>query len=120
MRTSVTVPTTARHSSKPLTPRQRPQRIASPLLATWISLLSLANATVSMNSEAVAAWPKVYRVFDLHLEGVVAIQLIKPDLRNDPELDARFQGEAWHCDLRDSASGRQGISLHLCVPRTGF
>lgn len=73
-----------------------------------------------MNSEAVAAWPKVYRVFDLHLEGVVAIQLIKPDLRNDPELDARFQGEAWHCDLRDSASGRQGISLHLCVPRNGF
>src|SRR5580765_7336535 len=37
---------------------------------------------------------KVYRGFDLTLEREVAIKLINPDLRTEPEFDARFQREA--------------------------
>lgn len=37
---------------------------------------------------------KVYRGFDLTLEREVAIKLINPELRSEPEFDARFQREA--------------------------
>jgi eukaryotic-like serine/threonine-protein kinase len=37
---------------------------------------------------------KVYRAFDLTLERDVAVKLINPQLRSDPEFDARFQREA--------------------------
>jgi serine/threonine protein kinase len=37
---------------------------------------------------------KVYRGFDLTLERDVAVKIINPELRNDPEFDARFQREA--------------------------
>jgi serine/threonine protein kinase len=37
---------------------------------------------------------KVYRATDITLEREVAVKLINPDLRNDPEFDARFQREA--------------------------
>lgn len=37
---------------------------------------------------------KVYRAFDLTLERDVAVKIINPELRNDPEFDARFQREA--------------------------
>jgi serine/threonine protein kinase len=37
---------------------------------------------------------KVYRGTDLTLERDVAVKLINPQLRNDPEFDARFQREA--------------------------
>jgi serine/threonine protein kinase len=37
---------------------------------------------------------KVYRAIDLTLEREVAVKLINPELRLDPEFDARFQREA--------------------------
>jgi serine/threonine-protein kinase len=37
---------------------------------------------------------KVYRGIDTTLERDVAVKLINPELRNDPEFDARFQREA--------------------------
>src|SRR5580692_11078672 len=37
---------------------------------------------------------KVYRGVDLTLEREVAVKLINPELRADPEFDARFQREA--------------------------
>jgi serine/threonine-protein kinase len=37
---------------------------------------------------------KVYRAVDTRLEREVAVKLINPELRNDPEFDARFQREA--------------------------
>jgi serine/threonine-protein kinase len=37
---------------------------------------------------------KVYRAIDVTLEREVAVKLINPDLRNDPEFDARFKREA--------------------------
>src|SRR6202011_1886530 len=37
---------------------------------------------------------KVYRAFDLTLERDVAVKIINPELRSDPEFDARFQREA--------------------------
>jgi serine/threonine-protein kinase len=37
---------------------------------------------------------KVYRGFDLTLERDVAVKIINPELRSDPEFDARFQREA--------------------------
>src|SRR5262249_37353714 len=37
---------------------------------------------------------KVYRAIDLTLERPVAVKLINPELRNEPEFDARFQREA--------------------------
>jgi serine/threonine-protein kinase len=37
---------------------------------------------------------KVYRGFDQTLEREVAVKLINPELRNEPEFDARFQREA--------------------------
>src|SRR5438128_669706 len=37
---------------------------------------------------------KVYKGFDLNLQREVAVKLINPELRNDPEFDARFQREA--------------------------
>src|ERR1700726_1164169 len=37
---------------------------------------------------------KVYRAQDLTLEREVAVKLINPELRTDPEFDARFQREA--------------------------
>jgi hypothetical protein len=37
---------------------------------------------------------KVYRALDLTLERDVAVKLINPDLRAEPEFDARFQREA--------------------------
>jgi eukaryotic-like serine/threonine-protein kinase len=37
---------------------------------------------------------KVYRGFDLTLERTVAVKLINPELRSEPEFDARFQREA--------------------------
>src|SRR5439155_1641806 len=37
---------------------------------------------------------KVYRAFDATLEREVAVKLINPELRNDPEFDARFAREA--------------------------
>ncbi len=37
---------------------------------------------------------KVYRAVDLTLDRTVAVKLINPELRNDPEFDARFQREA--------------------------
>src|SRR2546421_12529139 len=37
---------------------------------------------------------KVYRGFDATLEREVAVKLINPELRNDPEFDARFSREA--------------------------
>ena len=37
---------------------------------------------------------KVYRATDLTLEREVAVKLINPELRLDPEFDARFQREA--------------------------
>jgi len=37
---------------------------------------------------------KVYRAADLTLERDVAVKLINPELREDPEFDARFQREA--------------------------
>jgi tRNA A-37 threonylcarbamoyl transferase component Bud32 len=36
----------------------------------------------------------VYRATDLTLDRVVAVKLINPELRNEPEFDARFQREA--------------------------
>ena len=37
---------------------------------------------------------KVYRGVDITLEREVAVKLINPQLRNDPEFDARFHREA--------------------------
>src|SRR5258708_7600194 len=37
---------------------------------------------------------KVYRAFDLTLERDVAVKIINPELRTDPEFDVRFQREA--------------------------
>jgi serine/threonine protein kinase len=37
---------------------------------------------------------KVYKGFDLNLQREVAVKLINPELRNDPEFDARFHREA--------------------------
>jgi serine/threonine-protein kinase len=37
---------------------------------------------------------KVYKATDLTLDRTVAVKLINPELRNDPEFDARFQREA--------------------------
>jgi serine/threonine protein kinase len=37
---------------------------------------------------------KVYRAIDITLEREVAVKLINPDLRSEPEFDARFQREA--------------------------
>jgi serine/threonine-protein kinase len=37
---------------------------------------------------------QVYRALDLTLERDVAVKIINPELRNDPEFDARFQREA--------------------------
>jgi serine/threonine protein kinase len=37
---------------------------------------------------------KVYRAIDITLEREVAVKLINPELRSDPEFDARFQREA--------------------------
>src|SRR5262245_23751175 len=37
---------------------------------------------------------KVYRAVDLTLEREVAVKLINPDLRSEPEFDSRFQREA--------------------------
>src|SRR5438045_4350389 len=37
---------------------------------------------------------KVYRATDLTLEREVAVKLISPELRTEPEFDARFQREA--------------------------
>jgi serine/threonine-protein kinase len=37
---------------------------------------------------------KVYRAIDITLEREVAVKLINPELRTDPEFDARFQREA--------------------------
>ncbi len=37
---------------------------------------------------------KVYRAIDTTLERTVAVKLINPDLRNEPEFDTRFQREA--------------------------
>jgi serine/threonine protein kinase len=37
---------------------------------------------------------KVYRAVDVTLEREVAVKLINPDLRSEPEFDARFQREA--------------------------
>jgi hypothetical protein len=37
---------------------------------------------------------QVYRAIDLTLEREVAVKLINPDLREDPEFDSRFQREA--------------------------
>ena len=37
---------------------------------------------------------KVYRAIDVTLEREVAVKLINPELRSEPEFDARFQREA--------------------------
>src|SRR5206468_5420927 len=37
---------------------------------------------------------RVYRAIDLTLEREVAVKLINPDLRQEPEFDTRFQREA--------------------------
>src|SRR5947209_13143186 len=37
---------------------------------------------------------KVYRAVDVTLEREVAVKLINPELRSEPEFDARFQREA--------------------------
>lgn len=45
---------------------------------------------------------KVYRAVDTVLERTLAVKLINPDLRSDPEFDARFQREARiSCQLSD-------------------
>jgi tRNA A-37 threonylcarbamoyl transferase component Bud32 len=45
---------------------------------------------------------KVYRARDTRMDRVVAVKLINPELRSDPEFDARFQREARiSCQLTD-------------------
>ena len=62
---------------------------------------------------------KVYRGFDLTLEREVAVKLINPELRNEPEFDARFQREARiasQLPTRTSSSSTISASTPRCGP----
>ena len=77
---------TARGSA-PTTP-ERPRRRRCPCRRRRRPLPPRASCA------AAAAWPRSTAAVDLTLEREVAVKLINPELRNEPEFDARFQREA--------------------------
>jgi len=56
--------------------------------------LVLGNRYKLVEARGGGGMAKVYRALDLTLEREVAVKLINPDLRQEPEFDSRFQREA--------------------------
>jgi tRNA A-37 threonylcarbamoyl transferase component Bud32 len=81
--TAATAPTSAR------TPTGRPQS------ALHLELPVVLGARYRLEElRGGGGMAKVYRAIDLTLEREVAVKLINPELRTEPEFDARFQREA--------------------------
>jgi serine/threonine-protein kinase len=75
-------------SRTPAAPERRPPRPALPLP------LVLGGRYKLVDSRGGGGMAQVYRAVDQTLEREVAVKVINPDLRTDPEFDARFQREA--------------------------
>src|SRR5262249_27343898 len=87
-------PTTARAETAPDAAVATPATRGGPKPLKLQLPVVVGNRYKLLEARGGGGMAKVYRAFDLTLERDVAVKIINPELRNDPEFDARFQREA--------------------------